>query len=339
DRTLVPRAETIVVIDWDRLTVGLSAGVDFRAGTLRTTEIDGVELWSIDGRTYDYDAEQGCLWVFWDTFARPTPWPTSPAIGEVLECNPCACDACPFCFEWKELPKAEIYELWVAMDEQFNYLLLQIGGIDPVCCDAPGVCYFEIPYNFGCGETYYWRVRATGTTEGEEVHTRWSPSMHFIVGQGTTAHSMHIAPQIGAPEPGAQGIPRTTGFTWTGFPPTTEYEFILAEDGAFESVVIREELDRTAYVYPGELEWGKTYFWRVRALEPAPSEWTTASFSVIAVPQETPAPAPSPLAGLSSGLTTETTSVWVWLVIGLLLLLIVLVIVWIVMGRRLDRRR
>ncbi len=333
DRTLVSRANTVGVIDWDRLTVGLSAGVDFRAGTLRTTVNDAVNLWAVDGQAYDYEAEQGCLWVYSDTFALPTPWPVSPAIGEVLDCDPCACDSCPFCFHWKELPKAEIYELWVAMDEQFKFVLLEVDQIDPVCCDAPGVCYFEIPFIFGCGETYYWRVRATGTTEGEEVHTRWSPSMRFIVAAATTVEKMHVAPLPDAPEPGAQGVSRTPGFSWNGFPPTTEYQFLLAEDNEFTLVIERQELDRTACVYPGELDWGKTYFWRVRALKPAPSEWSVASFTVMGEPQTLP-PGPSPVLDLASGVPPSATPQWIWLVIGLLGMLNVLIVVWIVTRRR-----
>ncbi len=333
DRTLVPRASRVGAIDWDRLTVGLTAGTEFRPGTLRTTSDDDVDLWAIDGRHYDYDARVGCLWVYSDTFVRPTPWPLSPAIGEVLDCDACDCDACPFCFRWRELPKAEIYELWAAMDEQFEFVLLKVEQIDPVCCDAPGVCYFEIPFSFDCGGTYYWRVRATGTTEGEGVHTRWSPSMRFIVAAGATVEKMHVAPLPDAPEPGAQGVSRTPGFSWNGFPPTTEYEFLLAEDDEFNLVVERQELDRTAYVYPGELDWGRTYFWRVRALKPAPSEWTVASFTVIGETQALSL-GPPPVLDLAPGAPSSATPQWVWLVIGLFGVLNVLIIFWIVSKRR-----
>ena len=228
--------------------------------------------------------------------------------------------------------------MWVAMDEKFKFVLLEVDQIDPVCCDAPGVCYFEIPFVFGCGETYYWRVRATGTTEEEEVHTRWSPSMRFTIAAGTTVEEMHVAPLPDAPEPGAQGVSRTPGFSWNGFPPTTEYEFLLAEDEEFTLLVDRQELERTAYVYPGELDWGKTYFWSVRALKPAPSEWTVASFTVVGEPQ-IPPPGPSPVLDLASGVPPPTTPQWIWLVIGLLAMLNVLIIFWVASSRRQSTRR
>ncbi|MFW6056702.1 MAG: hypothetical protein ACOC9B_05285, partial [Chloroflexota bacterium] len=327
DRTLIPRAENVTTVDWDRLTVGLAAGVDFLSETLRTHVNDEVYLFAIDDRDYDFDAEEGCLWVYSDTFALPTPWPVNPATGEVLECDICDCEATPFCFEWKQLPKAEIYELWVAMDERFQHVLLEVPDIEPECCDAPGICYFEIPFSFGCGETYYWRVRATGTTEGETVHTRWSPSMRFLVAAGSTVERMHVAPLQDAPEPGAKGVTRTPGFSWTGFPSTTEYEFLLSETDSFEDPLVRERLARTAYVYPDELEWGETYFWRVRALKPHPSEWLTASFTVIPEPQPDQEPDPSPLQDLPAAAEPQDAPAWVWLVIGSLALLTCLVIV------------
>jgi len=327
DRTLVPRAENVAPMDWDWLTEGLMPGTDFKSGTLRSLLVkDRVELWAIDSRAYDYDAEQGRLWVYSDTFALPTPWPTSPAIGEVLDCDSCACDACPFCFYWKELPKAEIYELWVALDERFKHVLMKLPDIDPVCCDAPGVCYFEIPFNFDCGGTYYWRVRATGTTEGEEVHTRWSPPMWFSVGAGTTVETMHVAPVPVAPEPGAQGLSPTPGLSWMGFPPTTLYELYLSDDEDFANVIVREEVVGSAWVYPGELPWGETYFWKVRALEPVTSEWLVASFTVIDEPVPAREMGPSPLQELPLGIAPQQTPLWVWVIIGSLILLIVLMI-------------
>jgi hypothetical protein len=254
-------------------------------------------------------------------------------MGEVIDCNPCACDSCPFCFHWKSLPKACVYELWVAMDEQFKYVLLEVDGIGVENCEPPGVCYFEIPFSFDCGQTYYWRVRATGTSEGEEVHTRWSPPMRFIVAAGTTVHEMHVAPLLVEPEHGAQEVARIAGFSWDGFPPTTLYEFLLSEDNGFESLVTREELRESAYVYPGELDWGKTYYWKVRALEPAPSEWSVGSFIVQQQPVEAPVSGPPATLDFAAGMPAMGTPLWVWLTIGLLSALVVLVIVFAVLPR------
>jgi hypothetical protein len=335
DRTLIPRAPTMTVMDWDRLTVGLTAGTDFRPDTLRTSVNDVVNIWAIDNRSYDYEGKVGRLWVYADTFVLPTPWPVTPALGEVLPCDICDCEACPFCFEWKPMPKAVQWDLWVALDEGFQYVVLKLEDIEPWCCDTPGVCYFEIPFDFDCNGTYYWRVRATGTTEGERVHSRWSPSMHFLVAAGSTVEHMHVAPLIVTPDMGATVANRTPGFAWTGFGPTALYEFQLSADNSFARLLARQDLERTAYVYPGELEWGKTYFWRVRALTPHPSEWANATFTVLTEPTpqavSPPATLGTPLGAMGS---LSGTPMWVWLVIAVLFLLAVCLITFIAVDRR-----
>ena len=328
DRTLVPRAVNVRNIDWDRLTVGLTPGTDFRPATLRVAVHDDVNIWAIDNRGYDYDAEVGRLWVYADTFVLPTPWPLSPALGEVLPCDICDCGVECFCFEWRSLPKATTWDIWFACDEAFQHVLLQVEDYLPECCDSPGICTIEIPMTFDCGKTYYWQIRATGTTEGEKVHSRWSPPMHFLVRPGSTIESMHVEPLLVAPEAGASGVHRTPGFTWTGFPSTTVYEFQLAVDSSFATMLARNDLERTAYVYPGELEWGRTYHWRVRALQPYPSGWSEASFTVLPQPLPPTVPESSIVDGFSSEVGAGTTPFWVWVVVGILLLLIVCVIVY-----------
>ena len=39
-------------------------------------------------------------------------------------------------------------------------------------------------------------------------------------------------------------------------------------------VVVDDEADTSAYEYEGTLDYGTNYFWRVMALEPAPSDWS-----------------------------------------------------------------
>ena len=137
---------------------------------------------------------------------------------------------------------------------------------------------------------------------------------------------MHVAPMVVSPEPGAFGIGRTPGFSWTGFPPTTMYEFLLSTDTTFAAPLHRAEVAGSAYVYPGLLEWGRTYSWRVRALTPAPSEWATASFVVAPEPRPEQSPGVSTLSMIPTGMATDHTPLWIWLVIGSLALLIALVV-------------
>ncbi len=325
DRTLVPRLQIVKEYIWDSLTVDLAAGATFRPGTLRALTLakESVDLWAIDDRSYDFASDQGCLWTYSDAFALQTPWPTIPAIGEGISCDPCGCDASTFCFSWRRLPDAERYDLWIAIDEQFEHVIAMIDNLTPDDCCNPSWCTDEVPLRFVCGETYYWVVRSASTTEDEPVHSRWSPPMTFVVQAGTTIEGMHTAPLLRSPENGGVGIPRSPAFSWAGFPGTTVYEFVLAEDSGLTQVLVRRELSQPAFMYEGRLDWGTTYFWRVKALEPAPSDASTGTFTVMLEPQEEP-PMPVPPEVV---FPESETPRWVWIVIGVLGLLAALVVV------------
>ena len=320
-RTLVPHLKTVTESDWDSLTVGLASGLTFRPGTLEAVSDEAIDLWAIDGRGYDFPNDRGCLWVYSDTFVLRAPWPTSPAIGELIPCDPCACQASIFCFRWRELSSTEQYELWIAIDEEFDYVIAKAANITPANPSSPAWCSRELSLRLVCGKTYYWKLRGCATTEGETVHSRWSPPMRFTVKTCSSIGGMHIAPILVAPENGSRGVSRSPAFSWTGFPDTTKYEFILAEDVNWAQVVVSEEVPVSAYIYTGELDWGKTYLWRVRAIEPAPSEPAIGTFTVMLEPP--PAQLPAQLSVLSP---TPQTPFWTWVMIGILALLAVLII-------------
>jgi hypothetical protein len=315
DRTLVPRQEIVREDDWDALEEGLEQhNVDFKPGTLRATVNEAIDLWAIDDRRYDFSKSEGCLWTYSDTFALQTPWPTSPGVGELMSCDPCTCQAMCFCFRWRELPLTEKYELWIALDDEFTAIIARIEDIRPFDLHGPAWCPPSGSPRFTCGGTYYWKVRACESTEGERIHSRWSPVMSFTVKTCASVAEMHTAPILVVPRNGSRDVSRTPGFSWIGFPDTTEYEFILARDADLAQVIVREDVPSSAYQYRGSLDWGTTYFWQVRALEPVPSE---PAASVFAVVQQTRA----------ATLAAPSTPLWIWVVIGILTLLDIVIIV------------
>jgi len=182
-----------------------------------------------------------------------------------------------------------------------------------------------------CGKTYYWKVRGSATTEGETVHSRWSPPMRFTVQTGTSVGGVHIAPILVAPENGSRAVPRSPAFSWTGFPDTKLYEFILAEDVNLTQVVVRDEVPVSTYIYTGELDWGKTYVWQVRATEPAPSEPAIGTFTVMTEP---PVKLPAQLPAQRSVQPPPQATSWTWLVIGILGILVALIAILYLVTRR-----
>jgi len=334
-RTLVPNAETVSATDWDSLQTGLEEEVEFKCGTLRTMyhkDNQTVDLWLIDdARYFDGDISRyddpdyyqvGRLWVYTDTFILKTPWLRAPALGELIPCDPCTCEAKTFCFRWDQLPSTKEYELWIALDEEFAATLYQVKVLPSDCCN-PSWCPRDDAFHFTCGKTYYWKVRSCTSLEGEEIHSRWSPPMHFTVKECSATAEVHVAPIIQSPRSGSKDVPQTPTFSWIGFPETTKYEFILAEDPDMKGIVARAEVPTTAYRYINGLEWGKTYFWQVRALQPVPSEPATATFTVMPKPAAATPPT-----------TVPTTPIWLWFLIGILALLNIAIIIFCFITRR-----
>jgi len=286
---------------------------------------EAIDLWAIDDRNYAFPNDEGCLWVYSDTFVLRAPWPTSPAIGGLISCDPCYCQARIFLFRWRELPLTEEYELWIALDEEFNYVVAKAENITPANLGSPAWCSPASSFRFVCGKIYYWKVRGCATTEGESIHSRWSPPMHFTVKTCSSIEGMHIAPILKVPPSGSRAVSRSPSFSWLGFPHATKYEFILAKDADLTQVVIKEEVPISAYIYSAKLDWDTTYFWRVKAIEPVPSEPSVISaFTVMPEPQPvTPAIAPVTLA----------TPFWIWLIIGILALLDIVIIVFCLVRR------
>ena len=87
--------------------------------------------------------------------------------------------------------------------------------------------------------------------------------------------SPYSVPTLLSPANGATGwSANETTFLWTPFKETTKYKFIMATDAAMIHLVKDAEVTTTSYEYNGKLDYNTIYFWRVMALEPAPSDWS-----------------------------------------------------------------
>src|SRR4030043_207711 len=182
------------------------------------------------------------------------------------------------------------------------------GGLVPT--PASGIASFG---NLEAGHTYYWRVRARTTVTGEATRSPWSATMYFTVGEGFPVMAEYPTVTLFSPPYGARGVSRSPAFSWSPMPRTTKYEFVLAKDAALQQVVVKTNVPLTAYMYDGKLDFGTTYFWQVRVVEPIVSDPSPiGSFTVLAEEKpvvttpEKPAPIPS----------------WVWWVIALYAVLV-----------------
>ena len=326
-RLLTPHLETIRPSDWDtmpRPVPNFTAKLGSLKATVKENDEENVEIWVIDDHDYFYgDVSRydnkthyniGRLWVFTDAFSLQTPWANSPPppATDSIPCDVCTCEAVRFCFHWRMLPSTETYDLWIALDEDFTDIIHKEDNITPTDQYSPSWCPEAGLPRFICGETYYWKVRSNESTEGDRIRSRWSPPLRFKVKECSSSEGeTYLAPRLLTPAVGSNDIARSPVFTWEGFPPTTEYELILAKDEALTDVVVKEKISTTHYQYQGQLDWGATYYWQVRATAPVLSDSSVGIFTVMTPGQAAQAPSTPP---------------WVWVIIIILTFLDVLIV-------------
>jgi len=115
-------------------------------------------------------------------------------------------------------------------------------------------------YELACGGTYTWHVRQADT-DCECIHSQWSETWEFTVAVGATD-----AIQLLAPKAGELGIPiESIGFSWSTVTNATSYSFVLAPTAALTGALASQDLSTTAFNYSGPLDYGKAYYWQIKA--------------------------------------------------------------------------
>ena len=327
DRTLNPRVFVPPPPEWDYLVANLPTTVVFNRepSSLKISSNKYNSLWAIDNNNYNYAHEIGRLWGYTDTLSKVGPSTSAPASGSTIPVDPKTGRAAEVNFSWRSLSNVFVYELQLAKDINFTNRVLVNEDITPTSQLAPEVFIPAgalIPVsgsniggwaNLESGHTYYWRVRARASVTGETVRSPWSATMYFTVEAGLPTASPYPSVILFNPTYGSKNVSNSPGFSWSGMPKTSKYEFILAADPSLQDVIVKTEVPTTSYLYDGKLNYGTTYFWQVRALEPVVSDPSPiGTFTVKAAPTpttpsvETPTPIP----------------VWVWWIIAVVTMLV-----------------
>jgi hypothetical protein len=343
---------------WDWLNAHLDAGVAFNAEPYSiklcgccTMDTD-TTIYALDWRAYDPGAFVGFLWGFTDCVAKVGPaLITEDAL--LIGCDPVSGRAQEVNLCWEQLCVAMGYDLEIAKVPEFNILVLDILS-EPQCCgpiaagfggclvpvDLTAPCAYipaggialtqgsalgvGLAGTLECGHTYYWRVKVRGCVTGQEIRSPWSNVHTFTVKAGLPVTTPYYGPQLLAPNNGCLGCPvQPASFSWSPFKETSKYKFVLATDAAMTQVVTEAEVATTAFEYDGALNYSTNYFWRVMALEPAPSDWSaTFSFQTESAP-------PPPVDEKAA-----PTPIWVWVVIAIGAILVIVTLVLIFKTRR-----
>ena len=162
------------------------------------------------------------------------------------------------------------------------------------------------------GVDYFWRVRVIRSSTGQIAVSPWSAITSFAVKPGFITKTPVQGIALLSPRDGCSGCPvKPASLSWTPLKETTRYEVVLAKDAEITQIVKRATTTTTAYEYTDALEYGKSYYWRVRALEIKGQsnigDWS-ATFSFKAQPAPQPAQAPAQRSG--------TAPLWAWIVMA-----------------------
>jgi len=352
-------------IIWDCLNVGIPAAnaVDFtrEPSSLKLCGCCSLNtyttLYAIDNRPYAPALGQngvGMLWTFTDCMAKKGPALITkdktligcdPVSGRAQEVNLC----------WEQLCVANAYDIEIAKGDDFSIRIVDwvIDGVPTGTPQPAWTNLFLTPAeltkpciyfpaggqaispsavalwgNLECGHTYYWRVQVRQCATTQIVRSPWSETRSFTVKAGLPVTTPYYGPQLLSPNNGCLGCPiAPASFSWSPFKETTKYKFVLAKNAAMTQIVTEAEVTTTAFEYDGTLDHSTNYFWRVMALEPAPSDWSvTFSFQTETSPRTMMLPLSTETADLNIHLI-PVTSIILWVRVAILVC-IALFILW-----------
>jgi hypothetical protein len=283
------------------------------------------------------ERDRGMLWAYEDCVAKIGPTLTMDD-GTIIGCDPATGRNQEVNFTWEQLCIATHYDLQLAKTDGFELRVYSPSNFKPYVVTKPALVYFSnggatapatgTPPPLECGHAYWWRVRVRDETTGDYIRSPWSEKRQFVVKAGFRVTTPYYGPQLLSPDNGC-GCPCDAPlcFSWSPFKETMTYKFELSENSDMSSPLVSTNVTgATAYQYDGKAKCNTNYFWRVMAIEPAPSEWSAVfSFMTQAEPPAPPPPPPTPV---------DETPMWVWVIIGLGAVLVIVTLVLIFKTRR-----
>ena len=259
--------------------------------------------------------------------------------GTFIGCDPATGRNEEIDLTWEQLCLSSQYQVQIAKDVAFTLIVFDSGAFAPSSSLSPALPYpaggvappgavgsaIAAPAGLEAGHTYYWRARVRQAATGQTIRSPWSMPQSLIIKPGLPTSASSCGSELLSPSNGCVDCPvGPVSFSWAPFKDTRKYRFILARDAALTNVIAQAEIATTAYEYSGKLDYSTSYFWRVMAIEPVPSDWSaTFSFQTEAAPtpaEQAPPSAPSPQ-------PAEATPLWAWVIIGIGAIMVIAVLV------------
>jgi hypothetical protein len=272
----------------------------------------------------------------------------NPIDGAIVQVNNLTGIAYNITLIWANASFATSYRVEIALDSAFTNPVTPAGGV-PVVANPALLSQLvsvgptgTIVVNFQPGQQYFWRVRAD-----LPFFSAYSATFSFTIMPGQA-----LVADLSAPANGGTVPSTNPSFSWTPLGGVTSYDFQLDTSTTFTAPLYAATaygggLDLPASI---NLERGRTYFWRVRALTPIQGEWSTiGNFTVatlettstvttvtpttttVTTTQITIPPATSTVITFPAGTSTvnevNPTYIWAIIIIGAVLVLAVIVLI------------
>jgi hypothetical protein len=213
----------------------------------------------------------------------------APADGFQNPMNPITGRSVDLGFSW-EKPSKNVtrYEIAVYTDPDTKTRHAQhyvdSTGSAPVVVMGPYQTGTTKAVEFSPGTSYYWKVRVAGNGP---VYSPWSEVREVTIEPGVA-----LVPEILSPENGETGASMTPSFSWDPVAGASDYNFVLANNAGMKAPIVDVVVKgTTAYSMITPLNYGVTYFWKVRPIAPVEGGWSAiANFSVMEEPTEPPPP-------------------------------------------------
>lgn len=186
------------------------------------------------------------------------------------------------------------YLFEVSTDVTFSSLAFTRGDVPP---GSNGRTAIGISVNLEAGRPYYWRARAgDGANAGP-----FSPAAHFIIAEPVVLQPpAPISPINNQRIDGWQATLRTRNADRSGTTGAVSYDFELADQSTFAPLLdsrrVGEQPDATQVTMGPTLTPDRTYYWRVRAVDPTlAGPWSAVqAFRTATAPAPPPPPPPPP---------------------------------------------
>jgi hypothetical protein len=202
------------------------------------------------------------------SFSLPSPPPTAPTAPSATAAT--NIDHASFTANWSSATGASGYRLDVSTSSSFTSYISGYQNLDVGDITSRSVS------GLTANTTYYYRVRAynaSGTSDNSSTIS------------ATTLSNAPSAPTLASPS-NSEAIPFTsTTLSWNASAGATSYAVQVSTSASFSSSIIDTSTTAVYWVL-GDLDYGTTYYWRVKAAnEESASSWSaTWSFSTPSAP-------------------------------------------------------